>query len=73
MNQNTDRLTSPEIANLWTHYIRETMGICVIKYMHKNIKDSTIKKVFQTAHRLGCLCTQLSLTALLLLFPFGRT
>lgn len=53
MNQNTDRLTSPEIANLWTHYIRETMGICVIKYMHKNIKDSTIKKVFQTAHTLG--------------------
>lgn len=44
MNQNTDRLTSPEIANLWTHYIRETMGICVIKYMHKNIQDSEIKK-----------------------------
>ncbi|SHR50671.1 Protein of uncharacterised function (DUF3231) [Mycobacteroides abscessus subsp. abscessus] len=53
MNQNTDRLTSPEIANLWTHYIRETMGICVIKYMHKNIQDSEIKKVFQTAHKLA--------------------
>ncbi|MEH7416444.1 DUF3231 family protein [Neobacillus drentensis] len=53
MNTHSDRLTSPEIANLWTHYIRETMGICVIKYMLKNIQDSEIKKVFQNSHELG--------------------
>lgn len=50
MNQNNDRLTSSEIANLWTHYIRETMGACVIKYMLKIIQDPEIKKVFQTAY-----------------------
>ncbi|WP_342048825.1 DUF3231 family protein [Bacillus sp. OTU530] len=53
MNQNNDRLTSPEIANLWTHYIRETMGNCVIKYMLKIIQDPEINKVFQTAHELA--------------------
>ncbi|MFP3125882.1 DUF3231 family protein [Ectobacillus funiculus] len=52
MNQNNGRLTSPEIANLWTHYIRETMGQCVIRYMLKTIQDPEINKVFQIAHEL---------------------
>lgn len=50
MYQNNERLTSPEIANLWTHYIHESMEICVIKYMLKSIQDPEIKNVFQTAH-----------------------
>lgn len=53
MKQHNDRLTSSEIANLWTHYIRETMGICVIKYMLKTVKDPDIQKVFQTADEMS--------------------
>ncbi|WP_026565371.1 DUF3231 family protein [Bacillus sp. UNC41MFS5] len=50
MNQSKERLTSPEIANLWTHYLRETMGLCVIKYMIKNIQDPEIQKNFLTSY-----------------------
>lgn len=53
MNKNPDRLTSPEIANIWTHYIRETMGICVINYMLKITQDPEIIKIFQNAQKLG--------------------
>ncbi|GAA3332796.1 hypothetical protein GCM10020331_094300 [Ectobacillus funiculus] len=54
MNQSNDRLTSSEIANLWTHYIRETMGICMSKYMLKIVQDPEIhKNFFQTAHELS--------------------
>lgn len=48
--ENNNRLTSSEIANLWTHYIRETVGLCVNKYMLKIVQDPDIHKVFQTAH-----------------------
>ncbi|WP_342043814.1 DUF3231 family protein [Bacillus sp. OTU2372] len=53
MNKNNDKLTSPEISNLWTHYIRETMGICVINYMRKITQDPEIVKVFENAQKLG--------------------
>ena len=52
MNQNNERLTAPEISNLWTHYIRETMGLCVIKYMLNTVQDPEIHKVFRTAQGL---------------------
>ncbi|MEH7549041.1 DUF3231 family protein, partial [Neobacillus vireti] len=52
MNKNNDKLTSPEISNLWTHYIRETMGICVINYMRKITQDPEIVKVFENAQKL---------------------
>ncbi|MED4116755.1 DUF3231 family protein [Priestia megaterium] len=31
--QKKNKLTSPEMANLWAHYIRETLSICVNRYM----------------------------------------
>ena len=52
MNQNNERLTSSEISNIWTHYLRETMGLCVIKYMLITIQDPEIHKVFKTAYGL---------------------
>ncbi|MDN3018947.1 DUF3231 family protein [Paenibacillus sp. BSR1-1] len=52
MNQSKERFTSSEIANLWTHYIRETMGLCVIKHMLNTIQDPQIYHVFQTSYGL---------------------
>lgn len=40
-------LDSAEITNLWTHYLRETMAICVHKHVLKTIKDHEIRSVFE--------------------------
>jgi hypothetical protein len=47
--QKKNQLTSPEIANLWTHYIRETLSMCVNKYMLHTIQDPEIHSLFQVA------------------------
>ncbi|WP_255286035.1 DUF3231 family protein [Priestia megaterium] len=47
--QENNHLTSPEIANLWTHYIRETLSVCVNKYMLQTIQDPEIHSLFQLA------------------------
>ena len=47
--QKKNRLTSPKIANLWTHYIRETLSVCANKYMLHTIQDPEIHSLFQTA------------------------
>jgi hypothetical protein len=47
--QKQNRLSSTGISNLWTHYIRETMAVCVSKYMLNTIKDIEIHKLFETA------------------------
>ncbi|MDR4947253.1 DUF3231 family protein [Neobacillus cucumis] len=38
-----------EITSLWTHYIRESMAICVSKYALKCIKDPDISSTFNYA------------------------
>lgn len=43
------KLTAPELSNLWTHFIRETMSVCVCKYVLAHIQDSEIKSVFEEA------------------------
>lgn len=43
------RLTSPEIASLWTVYQSDTMAICVLKYMLEKVEDRQIKSVFEDA------------------------
>jgi hypothetical protein len=47
------RLTSPELASLWTSYQNDTMAICVIKYMLANVQDNEIKPVFEYALELA--------------------
>ncbi|MBD0383846.1 DUF3231 family protein [Paenibacillus sedimenti] len=47
------RLTSPEMASLWTAYLNDTMAICVIKYMLEKVEDSQIKPVFEYASNLA--------------------
>ncbi|MBM7585402.1 rubrerythrin [Bacillus pakistanensis] len=49
MHLDNHRLTSPEISNLWVHYTRETMQICVTKYMLKIIEDPEVHKIFVKA------------------------
>lgn len=53
MTHNKDRLTSSEISNLWTHYIRETLQVCVIKYKLLTIKDPEVHKIFLIALELS--------------------
>lgn len=50
---NLNRLSSAEITNLWTHYIRESMAICVSKYALKDIKDTDIRSTFEAALRIS--------------------
>ncbi|MBY0200396.1 DUF3231 family protein [Priestia megaterium] len=47
--QENNYLSSPEISNLWTHYIRETLSVCVNKYMLQTIQDADIHNIFQLA------------------------
>jgi rubrerythrin len=53
MHLHDERFTSSEISNLWTHYIRETLSICVTKYMLKIVKDPEIHSVFKLALELS--------------------
>ncbi|WP_251551058.1 DUF3231 family protein [Neobacillus muris] len=48
-NNQSERLTSPEISNLWTHYFRETLSVCVTKYMLRIAHDPEIHNLLQTA------------------------
>lgn len=52
-NQHHARLTSSEIASLWTQFQLETMSLCVNRYMLNTIEDKDIKAVFEYAIHLG--------------------
>lgn len=43
------KLTSAEIAALWTQYMNDTAGLCFNTYMLEHLQDSDIRKVFQEA------------------------
>jgi hypothetical protein len=47
------RLTSSEIAALWTQYMNGSAGFCINKYMIKVIEDTEIRAVFQFAIDIG--------------------
>jgi hypothetical protein len=49
MENNSIRLTAPEITSLWTQYMFETMSICFITYALEHIEDKEIQKIYQTA------------------------
>lgn len=48
-----NRVSSAEITNLWLHYIRETMAVCVSKYVLKCLKDSDIISTYEFALKLS--------------------
>jgi hypothetical protein len=47
------KLTSAEIAALWTQYLNETAGLCFHKHMMEHLKDQEIKAVFEYTISLG--------------------
>lgn len=51
--QDNKRLSSTEISNLWTHYIRETMAVCVSNYMLKIINDNEITDIYKIALKMS--------------------
>ncbi|UKS28100.1 DUF3231 family protein [Paenibacillus sp. HWE-109] len=54
MNLNTTaKLTSTEIAALWTQYMNDTMSICFGKYALEIIEDPEIKNIYKTALNLS--------------------
>jgi len=50
MNERQVNLTSSEIASLWTGYMNDSMLVCVLGFMLKDIEDSDIKSVVQQAY-----------------------
>jgi hypothetical protein len=53
LNENTSRLTSSEIASLWTQYMQETSAVCGCKYALATIKDPEIRSVYQLSLNLS--------------------
>ena len=51
--KHTPKLTSAEIAALWTQYVNETAGICFHKHMMEHIEDKDIQDVFEYAMSLS--------------------
>jgi hypothetical protein len=47
------RLTAPELANLWSQYMSDSMAICMNKYFLKVIEDEDIRSIFQYASELA--------------------
>ncbi|OZU89424.1 hypothetical protein CIL03_06850 [Virgibacillus indicus] len=47
MNEKKIKLTSAEIASLWTGYMNDSMTKCVLEFMLKHIEDPDIKPVIQ--------------------------
>ncbi|MDC3417541.1 DUF3231 family protein [Aquibacillus salsiterrae] len=47
--ENNIRLTSPEIASLWTAYMNNSMSYCVLKYFREKTQDIEIQKILDLA------------------------
>lgn len=50
MNEKKIKLTSAEIASLWTGYMNDSMSKCILEFMLKDIEDQEIKPVVQFAY-----------------------
>jgi hypothetical protein len=46
------RLTSAEIANLWSQYINDSMGAAVIRYYLEKVEDQDIRQILEFAYQL---------------------
>src|SRR5690625_4101391 len=53
MYEHTTRLTSSEIASLWTAYMNDSMSQCILGAMLENIEDSDIKEVLQSSYNVS--------------------
>ncbi|WP_342431636.1 DUF3231 family protein [Neobacillus sp. FSL H8-0543] len=53
MENNSIRLTAPEISSLWTQYMFDTMSICFFKYALEHIDDKDIEEIYESALELS--------------------
>ncbi|WP_129727451.1 DUF3231 family protein [Ectobacillus funiculus] len=47
MNENRIKLTSSEIAAIWTSYINNSMAKCILSYFLKDVEDEDIRPIVQ--------------------------
>ncbi|MGM0874663.1 MAG: DUF3231 family protein [Bacillota bacterium] len=50
MSESHTNFTASEIASLWTAYMNESMSVCIVGKMLKDIEDSEIKKGMQSVY-----------------------
>lgn len=51
--QQHTRLTAPELGNLWSQYMNDTLAICFNMYALEKIEDEEIRLLFQFALELA--------------------
>ncbi|WP_309121467.1 DUF3231 family protein [Paenibacillus sp.] len=51
--ENSARLTSAEVANLWTQYTNDTLAICFITHSLANAKDQEVRAILEFALELS--------------------
>lgn len=49
MDNNSIKLTAPEISGLWTTYIQNTAIICFLKHFLSYLQDAEIKQIVENA------------------------
>ncbi|MGM0901157.1 MAG: DUF3231 family protein [Bacillota bacterium] len=49
MEKHNIKLTSSEVANLWSNYIGDSMSICVFKHFLAHVDDTEIKTILEHA------------------------
>lgn len=47
------RLTSAEIANLWSQYMNDSMAACVVRYYLEKVEDKDIHQILEFALQLS--------------------
>lgn len=53
MTEHQIKLTSSEIASIWTNYMNDSMSKCVLGYFLKQVEDEEIKSVVQFSYDLS--------------------
>lgn len=50
MTEHRTKLTSAEIASLWTAYMNDSMSKCILGYFLKDVEDEEIRSIIQLAY-----------------------
>src|SRR5699024_5010399 len=53
MQDKKTNLTSGEIGTLWTAYMSDSMSVCMLEVMLRNIEDTDIKPVVKKAYNIA--------------------
>ena len=53
MTEHQTKLTSAEIACIWTGYMNDSMSKCILGYFLKDVEDKKIRLIIQHAYDLS--------------------